>query len=142
MHGQHRDLNTKYFRTCRELEGVIKLKNQLEIDYAQKIDDNTAVNQELVDCKNRMNNNIEKIQSLIREIALKNQQIVDYDDRVKKSQDDIDLAQYKLQEQQKDITEMKLKTDILTTTNDSLMSEKSHLTTELKETRQLQRTYE
>ena len=89
-----------------------------------------------------MNNNIEKIQSLIREIALKNQQIVDYDDRVKKSQDDIDLAQYKLQEQQKDITEMKLKTDILTTTNDSLMSEKSHLTTELKETRQLQRTYE
>jgi hypothetical protein len=32
---------------------------------------------------------------------------------------------------------MKLKTDILTTTNDSLMSEKSHLTTELKETRQL-----
>lgn len=37
---------------------------------------------------------------------------------------------------------MKLKTDILTTTNDSLMSEKSHLTTELKETRQLQRTYE
>lgn len=89
-----------------------------------------------------MNNNIEKIQSLIREIALKNQQIVDFDDRVKKSQDDIDLAQYKLQEQQKDITEMKLKTDILTTTNDSLMSEKSHLTTELKETRQLQRTYE
>jgi predicted nucleic acid-binding Zn-ribbon protein len=114
----------------------------LELDYAQKIDDNTAINQELVDCKNRMNNNIEKIQSLIREIALKNQQIVDYDDRVKKSQDDIDLAQYKLQEQQKDITEMKLKTDILTTTNDSLMSEKSHLTTELKETRQLQRTYE
>ena len=89
-----------------------------------------------------MNNNIEKIQSLIREIALKNQQIIDFDDRVKKSQDDIDLAQYKLQEQQKDITEMKLKTDILTTTNDSLMSEKSHLTTELKETRQLQRTYE
>ena len=67
-----------------------------------------------------MNNNIEKIQSLIRELALKNQQIVDFDDRVKKSQDDIDLAQYKLQEQQKDITEMKLKTDILTTTKNKL----------------------
>jgi hypothetical protein len=39
-----------------------------------------------------MNNNIEKIQSLIREIALKNQQIAEYDDRIKKSQDDIDLA--------------------------------------------------
>ena len=61
MHGQHRDLNTKYFRTCRELEAVIKLKNQLEADLAQKIDDNTAINQELVDTKNRMNNNIEKI---------------------------------------------------------------------------------
>ena len=37
---------------------------------------------------------------------------------------------------------MKLKTDVLVSTNDGLMSDKSHLTTELKETRDLQRTYE
>ena len=52
------------------------------------------------------------------------------------------MAQYKLQDQQKDMTEMKLKTDVLVSTNDGLMSDKSHLTTELKETRDLQRTYE
>jgi len=37
---------------------------------------------------------------------------------------------------------MKLKTDVLTSTNDSLMNEKEHLVAELKETRHLQRTYE
>ena len=40
------------------------------------------------------------------------------------------------------MTEMKLKTDVLTSTNDSLMNEKEHLVAELKETRSLQRTYE
>lgn len=37
---------------------------------------------------------------------------------------------------------MRLKTDVLTSTNDGLLSEKSHLTTELKETRELSKSYE
>ena len=37
---------------------------------------------------------------------------------------------------------MRLKTDVLQSTNDGLMSEKSHLTTELKETRDLSKSYE
>lgn len=40
------------------------------------------------------------------------------------------------------MTEMKLKTDVLTSTNDGLSAEKEHLTVELKETRQLQKSYE
>ena len=40
------------------------------------------------------------------------------------------------------MTEMKLKSDVLVSTNNGLMNEKSHLTTELKETRELYRTYE
>lgn len=40
------------------------------------------------------------------------------------------------------MTEMKLKTDVLVTANEGLMAEKLHLTTELKETRSLQKTYE
>lgn len=40
------------------------------------------------------------------------------------------------------MTEMKLKTDVLTSTNDGLSSEKEHLTVELKETRELQKSYE
>jgi hypothetical protein len=47
------------------------------------------------------------------------------------------MLKYKLQEQQKEITEMKLKSDVLTSTNDGLKSEKEHLTIELKETREL-----
>lgn len=37
---------------------------------------------------------------------------------------------------------MKLKTDVLTSTNDGLTSERAHLTVELKETRDLQKSYE
>ena len=37
---------------------------------------------------------------------------------------------------------MRLKTDVLQSTNDGLTSEKSHLTTELKETRELSKSYE
>ena len=40
------------------------------------------------------------------------------------------------------MTEMRLKTDVLQSTNDGLLSEKSHLTTELKETRDLSKSYE
>ena len=37
---------------------------------------------------------------------------------------------------------MRLKTDVLQSPNDGLMSEKSHLTTELKEPRDLSKSYE
>jgi chromosome segregation ATPase len=40
------------------------------------------------------------------------------------------------------MTELKLKTDVLTSINDGLTSEKAHLTVELKETRELQKSYE
>jgi chromosome segregation ATPase len=43
---------------------------------------------------------------------------------------------------QKDITEMKLKSDVLTSTNDGLKNEKEHLVIELRETRDLQKSYE
>lgn len=43
---------------------------------------------------------------------------------------------------QKDVTEMKLKSDVLTSTNDGLKNEKEHLVIELKETRELQKSYE
>ena len=37
---------------------------------------------------------------------------------------------------------MKLKSDVLTSTNDGLLSEKKHISLELKETRVLQKSYE
>jgi chromosome segregation ATPase len=43
---------------------------------------------------------------------------------------------------QKDITEMKLRSDVLTSTNDGLKNEKEHLVIEVRETRELQKSYE
>lgn len=40
------------------------------------------------------------------------------------------------------MTEIKLKSEVLVSTNDGLLSEKEHLTLELKETRTLQKNYE
>lgn len=89
-----------------------------------------------------MNVQLEKVSSLQRELGIKSTQLTEFETRLSKSQDELDLAQYKLQDQQKDLTEMRLKTDVLQSTNDGLMSEKSHLTTELKETRDLSKSYE
>jgi len=47
-----------------------------------------------------------------------------------------------VQESQKELTEMKLKSDVLVSTNDGLISEKEHMTVELKETRELMKGYE
>jgi hypothetical protein len=47
-----------------------------------------------------------------------------------------------VQEGQKDITELKLKIDVLKSTNDGLISEKKHLLLELTETKELMYIYE
>ena len=62
--------------------------------------------------------------------------------RINKTNDELDLTKYKVQDMQKEITETKLKSDVLTSTNDCLKNEKNHLLVELKETRTLQKTYE
>lgn len=47
-----------------------------------------------------------------------------------------------MQNVQKENTEVKLKLDVLQSTNDGLQSEKKHLTLEVRETKQLLHTYE
>ena len=84
----------------------------------------------------------EKQNSLEREILIKTNQVTEYDSRVQKAQDELDLIQYKLQEQMKELTHLTLKTDTLTSTNDGLMSEREHMKMELKETRELAKSYE
>ena len=49
---------------------------------------------------------------------------------------------YDVQNVQKENTEYKLKIDVLQSTNDGLMSEKKHLTLELKETKELLHVFE
>lgn len=77
-----------------------------------------------------------------RDIRFKTDQLKEVETRLVKSNDELDLVKYKLQDMQKDVTEMKLKSDVLTSTNDGLKNEKEHLVIELKETRELQKSYE
>lgn len=42
----------------------------------------------------------------------------------------------------KELSDLQLKSDILTSTNDGLMSEREHMKMELKETRELATSYE
>ena len=52
------------------------------------------------------------------------------------------MSRYKIQEVQKDNTELKLKIDVLNSTSSGLGAEKKHLTLELKETKELLVVYE
>lgn len=62
--------------------------------------------------------------------------------RILKCQDELDIYRYKVQESHKDNTELKLKIDVSSSTIAGLTSEKSHLTLEVKELRELNTIYE
>jgi chromosome segregation ATPase len=80
--------------------------------------------------------------NLNREVEIKNQQSLDYEKKLEKIRDEHDLSIYKLHEQSKDYTEMKLKAEMLISTNTGLVSEKTHLMTELREVRDLYKSWE
>lgn len=111
-------------------------------DYETKNEKNIELNQNIIGLNTIINTMKEKQNSLEREILIKTNQVTEYDSRVQKAQDELDLIQYKLQEQMKELTHLTLKTDTLTSTNDGLMSERDHMKMELKETRELAKSYE
>lgn len=78
----------------------------------------------------------------MREVKIKSEQLAGNEVRNGQILDECDLLKYQIQESQKMATEMKLKADVLISTNEGLTSEKEHLTSELKETRQLMKGYE
>ena len=67
MHGEHRDLNTKYVCACKDLadfqEGNKRLQEELDLRVAE----NTRLSQDLVENKSRMTNNVEKLRTLERD---------------------------------------------------------------------------
>ena len=64
--------------------------------------------------ESKLNYTDEKMSALTREINIKIKQVEDYESRYTRTQDDLDLTKYKLQESHKDITELRLKSDVLT----------------------------
>ena len=73
---------------------------------------------------------------------IKGRQLKENDIRTQQIQDALDICRYKVQDSQKENTEMKLKMDVFQSTCDGLQSEKKHLTLELKETKELLHIYE
>ena len=84
----------------------------------------------------------EELESAKRELTIKGRQLKENDIRTQQIQDSLDLFRYKVQDAQKENTEMKLKMDVLQSTADGLTSEKRHLALELKETKELLHIYE
>jgi chromosome segregation ATPase len=142
MHSDYRELNTKYKRSVKDLNISLELNKKNAVEITKKDTVITEVQKEIVSQKTQITNFREKISSLQRELEIKAVQLANLEARNGKIQDELDLSAYRLQDQQKDLTEIRLKCDVLTSTNEGLMSEKAHLTTELKETRQLYKTYE
>ena len=50
----------------------------------------------MVENKSRMTNNVEKLRTLERDKERQAQQLTEYDNRISKIQDELDLAQYKM----------------------------------------------
>ena len=142
MHSAHRDLETKFKRTRQDLVKALDEKTLYQDQVSLKIDEITELKTKNTDQNSKITNLKENVESLQRDLSIKSDQLSEFEQRTAKTLDELDLVKYKLQEQQKELTETKLKTDVLTSTNDGLTSERAHLTVELKETRDLQKSYE
>jgi hypothetical protein len=96
MHSAYRELNTKYMRAVKDLEITIEQKDKAEKEMAQKQAENIEIQKEMVTKNTQIGTNIEKISTLSRELDIKIQQVLDFEKRNAKSQDEIDLLSYKL----------------------------------------------
>ena len=67
MHGEHRDLNTKYVRACKDLADFQEGNKRLQEELDQRVAENTRLSQDLVENKSRMTNNVEKLRTLERD---------------------------------------------------------------------------
>jgi chromosome segregation ATPase len=137
MHSAHRDLETKFKRCRQDLAEALNEKNHLTTMLNNRNDEITELKTNKTDLEGKLTNSKEKGEALQRDIKHKIDQLRDFEARYTMTLDNLDNAKYKIQDMQKDLTEMKLKTDVLTSTNDGLANEKQHLVIELKETREL-----
>lgn len=73
MHSKHRELNTKYSRSVKDLESVTAIKEQQQVDIDEKDNTITDLRKELVAKVSIISHQQEKQQGLQREIDIKAQ---------------------------------------------------------------------
>lgn len=79
MHGSYRDLNTKYKRSQIDLKEAQALAQETIAELKEKVEENTSLNQQIVDQKSRMNVQLEKVSSLQRELGIKSTQLTEFE---------------------------------------------------------------
>jgi chromosome segregation ATPase len=142
MHSVHRDLETKHKRALNELASLQNTNEQLATKVSNNVDEITELKTIRAENESKINYNEEKLNALQREINIKIRQVEDYEQRYSRTQDELDLTKYKLQESMKDVTELRLKIDVNESSIEGFRNEKTHLELELKETKELQKIYE
>ena len=142
MHSAHRDLESKYKRVIADLANANK---QLAIYNTKLSERNIEVTQlKTVRAEHEatMTQDKEEIASIKRELIIKNKQLKEVEVRCQSAINDVEGLRYRVQELQKDNTEMKLQIDVQVSTIDGHKSEIKHQHLELKETRELLKIYE
>ena len=142
MHSAHRELESKYKRVLSDFKTGKDNMKLMHDKLSSRQDEITLLKQENAEAESTMLQDKETIASLNRELQIKARQMRDMDLRTQKCQDELDLFRYKVQESQKDNTELKLKNDVHFSSIDGLESEKKHLTLELVEIKEQRTIFE
>jgi chromosome segregation ATPase len=91
MHGDLRDVNTRYARCQIELSEAVSRAEELNLALGEKTAEITKLNQDIVELKNRMGTQTEKLNSLDREITVKGNQVAEFKERVEAAADEYEL---------------------------------------------------
>lgn len=142
MHSAHRDLESKYKRVLTDLANANKQISQLTAKLSQSSDEVIELKTIKAEQESIMASDKEEINSQKRELNVKRNQLKDLELRCQRACDESDNYRQKIQELQKENTEMKLKIDVQASSIDGHKSEISHLTLELRETGDLYKIYE
>lgn len=142
MHSAHRELESKYKRVLTDFTTEKKTSKLLEDKLQNRQDEIAQLKTQQAENESEILRNREIIGSIQRELNIKNRQMKDMEIRTNKAMEELDSFRFKLQESYKDNTELKLKMDVSISTISGLESEKSHLTLEVKELRELNTMYE
>jgi len=142
MHSAHRELESKYKRVLTDFTTEKKTSKLLEDKLQNRQDEIAQLKTQQAENESEILRNREIIGSIQRELNIKNRQMKDMEIRTNKAMEELDSFRFKLQESYKDNTELKLKMDVSISTISGLESEKSHLTLEVNELRELNTMYE
>lgn len=98
MHSAHRDLETKYKRTRQDLKEALSEKDTYHNSVNMKIDEIAVLKTLVTELDSKLASAQEKNESQARDLRFKAEQVREYEHRLSKTNDELDLTKYKLQD--------------------------------------------